>query len=247
MIRLFLFIAALWVLPSASYAQSGSLSIDLAHDQVDITAGFTGAEMTLFGVKEGKGHVAVVIRGPKKTMSVARKENVMGLWFNRHRLKFGNVPAYYDYALSAPESDLAKPETLKEHGIGLNALRFAPDTKRSKPKYFESFQEALIRNKQAQGLFPLKPRGIVFIDDNFFRATFYLPSNVPAGRYEVEGFLIKNGRIALNRSEEFNVGQVGMEARIYKFAHGQSLAYGLLCVVLAVLAGWVANAAYRRE
>ncbi len=241
--KLFIFVVLLSCLPFfGAQAQERGLTIDLANDRVDITAGFTGAHLALFGVKNGPGQVAVVIRGPEKTMLVRRKESALGIWFNKRSLKFRKVPVYYDYALSVPESKLATPETLKKNGIGLNALKFDPDTWRDKPEYAQSFQEALIRNKQAEGLFPLKPRRINFLDDNFFRASFYVPSNVPTGEYEVQSFLIRDGAVVDVRTTALNVGQAGLEAKIYKFAYGQSLAYGLLCVLIAVIAGWSANA-----
>ncbi|GJL85343.1 MAG: membrane protein [Micavibrio sp.] len=240
---LFIFAVLFACLPFFSaHAQDRSLTIDLAEDRVDITAGFTGARLALFGVKKGPGQVVVVIRGPEKTMVVRRKESALGIWFNKRGVKFRKVPVYYDYALSVPESELAEPETLKKNGIGLNALKFEPDTWRDKPEYAQSFQEALIRNKQAEGLFPLKPRRITFLDDNFFRASFYVPSNVPTGQYQVQSFLIRDGAIVDVQTTALNVGQVGLEAKIYKFAYEQSLAYGLLCVLIAVMAGWLANA-----
>lgn len=228
-------------------AQEKVLTVDLAKNTVDISAGFTGSDLVLFGVKRGAGHVAVVIQGPKKDMVVRRKENAMGLWFNRHSLKFEDVPVYYDYALSVPADKMGKPEVLKENGIGLDALKFKPDMWRDDPAYSQSFQEGLIRNKQGEGLFPLKPKEVTFLDDDFFRATFYMPSNVPTGRYEVQSFLINNGAVKDVRTTELNVGQVGMEARIHKFARKQSFTYGVLCVALAVMAGWAANMFRRRD
>lgn len=233
----------------ASYAQAQEkvLTVDLAKNTVDISAGFTGSDLVLFGVKKGPGHVAVVIQGPKKDMVVRRKENAMGLWFNRHSLEFEDVPVYYDYALSAPEDKMGGAEALRKNGIGLDSLTFKPDMWRDDPEYSQNFQEGLIRNKQAEGLFPLKPKEVTFLDDDFFRATFYMPSNVPTGRYEVHSYLIRNGAIADVRTTELNVGQVGMEARIHKFARKQSFTYGVLCVAMAVLAGWAANLIRRRD
>jgi len=227
---------------AAAEAEPAPLSVDLAQDHVDITAGFTGASLTLFGVKEGQGDIAIVIRGPAKNMLVRRKEQILGIWMNGRSVKFKDVPAYYDYALSRPEEKLADEATLKENGIGLNALRFEGEKKRAR-----SYQEALIRNKQAQGLFPLQAKRIKFISDKFFRASFYLPSNVPTGAYQIHTYLIDQGQISEKTTTNLRVMQAGMEARIYKFAHSQSLAYGFLCVLIAVLAGWTVNAVRRND
>ncbi|MGY8994645.1 MAG: TIGR02186 family protein, partial [Rhodospirillales bacterium] len=36
------------------------------------------------------------------------------------------------------------------------------------------------------------------------------------------------------------------EAEIYEFAHNRGLAYGVLAVLIAVMAGWLANLMFRR-
>lgn len=239
-------IALLFIFAIPAAAQQ-SLVVDLAEDHVDISTGFNGANLTLFGVREQGGEVAVVIRGPARRMVVRRKESIGGAWINRRSMSFRQVPSYYDYALSAPESELAAPDILMENGIGINALYLDPDIERESPEYVRNFQEALIRNKQAQGLFPLRPKEIKFISDNFFRASFYMPANVPVGDYKIETFLLKNGKIIEKRATDLRVAQVGFGARVYAFAHGRSLSYGLVCVFIAVLAGWMANAMYRKN
>ncbi len=42
------------------------------------------------------------------------------------------------------------------------------------------------------------------------------------------------------------VRKVGFEARVYDFAHRYSAIYGLLAIVLAVVAGWLGSVFFRR-
>jgi hypothetical protein len=42
------------------------------------------------------------------------------------------------------------------------------------------------------------------------------------------------------------VNKVGVGADIYEFAHDRAAIYGLLAVLVAVLAGWAAGAVFRR-
>jgi uncharacterized protein (TIGR02186 family) len=174
-------------------------------------------------------------------MVVRRKENVMGTWINRRSMKFRDVPLYYDFAVNRPEAALASADLLRANGIGLNALYFDPDTEREDAEFIQNFREALVRNKQARGLFPLKPEEVTFLSSNLFRTSFYLPSNVPTGKYQVLTFLIKDGEIIEKRTTELRVAQVGFGARVFEFAHTRSLSYGLLCVFIAVSAGWMVN------
>jgi hypothetical protein len=39
---------------------------------------------------------------------------------------------------------------------------------------------------------------------------------------------------------------VGLEARIFDFAYRYAFAYGVLAVIIAAVAGWLANVVYRR-
>ena len=53
--------------------------------------------------------------------------------------------------------------------------------------------------------------------------------------YFVDGVLSDDMR------REFEVKQVGLSANIYNFAKNDPLLYGIVCVLLAILAGWLSN------
>jgi uncharacterized protein (TIGR02186 family) len=202
----------------AQEAAAPDFIIDLAEDHVDITTGFNGAKLVLFGVKDKPGNVAVVVRGPLHNMVVRRKEQVGKAWLNRQSMKFRKVPVYYDYALGRDEKDNAVRQTMVRAGIGLDALYFTPDESRASSDVIQNFREALVRTKQAEGLYPLKPKAIQFLADNFFRVAFYLPSNLPVGDYSVESFLIDRGQISERHVTHLRVEQVGTGAEVAQFS-----------------------------
>ena len=88
-----------------------------------------------------------------------------------------------------------------------------------------------------EGYFSLEPKSIVFLNDNFFRANFYMPANVPTGDYLIKTYLFQNGEIKSVSETQLRVAQVGFNASLYRFAHLQATAYGLVAVLLAMLAG----------
>ncbi|MCB9979011.1 MAG: TIGR02186 family protein [Rhodospirillales bacterium] len=227
-------------------AAQDDLTVGLAADRVDISTGFSGAKIVLFGVKSKPGDLAVVVSGPEREMRVRRKESVGGLWINRRAMMFHSVPVYYDYALSRSESDIAPLDVRRENRIGLNALGFDPETNED-PDDIGKFQEGLIRSQQIAGLYPLAPKSIVFLNDGFFRASLDVPSNVPTGEYTIRTFLIRDGRIAEMRAIPLRIAQVGLSARIYLFAHENGLLYGLSTILLAIMAGFGAHIFLRRD
>lgn len=248
MLRFGLIIAALVMLSSgAAQAQTQRLlMIDLAEKAVDITTGFDGSRLVVYGAKRAEGDIAVTVRGPAYTMVVRRKDRVLGLWMNSKAVSFEEVPAYYDMALSRREADIAPVDVLRRYDIGLDALRF--ETREDEnPDVSDTFREAMIRNRQAEGLFPLEPRPVVFMDEGFFRANFYLPANVPTGVYKVRAFLIRDGVVRDSQEAEIKVAQTGFSAEVYLFSLKQSLVYGILAVMTALFFGWGAYVILRRE
>lgn len=242
----FMVIVMLLLWGGAARAAPRALTVDLAARSVDITTGFDGAELILFGVRQQPGDIALVIHGPGHTMVVRHRQPVMGIWMNRESATFANVPVYYDFALSRPEAALAPQDVRTENGIGLDGLRFIY-LGRDDPGTEARFREALVRNKQAQGHFPLEPKRITFLGDNFFRARFYLPSDVPTGLYRIDAYLIRDGIVLDRRALTLRVAQVGTSAYLQRMAYRHGFWYGLAAIAMALAAGWAAHAFLRRD
>lgn len=235
-----LLLAVLALLPGA--VRAADLTTDLSADHVDITTGFNGTNLIVYGVQRKKGVIAVTLRGPERTMVVRRKGQVLGAWINVESIEFHRVPGYYDFA----QSDTLHEGLAGEKGIGLSALDFYPEERLSENEA-KRFREALIRNKQQQGLFPLQGRDVSVIEQGFFKVVFPLPANMPTGTYRVDTYLIDGSRIAAQAQKTLQVGQVGFSARIYLFARDHALLYGFMAVALAFIAGWGAFTFLRRD
>ncbi len=236
----------LTLFPLRVLAAGPELSVALAADTVDITTGFSGARIDLFGIKPVAGDIAVVVSGPERELRVRRKESVLGLWINRRSVTFHSVPVYYDYALSRPEEALAPLEVRRAQRIGLDALTFDPETTED-PEDLARFQEGLIRSQQIAGLYPLKAKPVVFLNDTFFRTTLTVPPDVPTGEYTIRTFLIHDGRVSAVRETPLRIAQVGFPARVYLFAQENGFLYGLCTVLMAVMAGAGAHVFLRKD
>ena len=234
----FIFALLMSFMSVAAQAQSqGNIIVDMAQDKIDITSSFNGETITVFGSVNQQADIALVVRGPESRIVMRKKHPSMGIWLNSESVDFRRVPLFYHYALSRSEDRLSEPEILSTYGIGLNALSFdAADYDRERTNTAE-FQEALIRTRQSQGLFPLTPMPVRFIGDRLFKASFYLPANVPVGHYQVQAYLFNEGRLIDNYQTGFDVGQAGLSADILYFAVDHSFAYAILGLLLAVGAG----------
>jgi uncharacterized protein (TIGR02186 family) len=240
-------LAALAAGPSAAQ-QAPPLVIDLSNSIVSITTGFAGADLILFGAFDGKGDIAVVVRGPARNETVWQKTRVAGIWVNGKSITFVDVPSFYRVGVTADLEEIAPTAVLDRYQIGLPhiPLPAAPDAERSEPpEVIAAFREALVRNKQFDGLYGLTPAKVTVIGGRLFRAAVHLPANVPPGAYHVESYLFQNKKLVANRATWLTVERAGFGATVHRFAFDYSVLYGLVAIALALVAGWTASLLFR--
>lgn len=237
--------AMLLALASSPAWPAAKLLVDLSDDEIAITTGFTGTELLLFGVKEERGDVVVVLRGPVRDAVVRRRERIAGVWVNRESVVFRGLPAYYRVASNRPIEEIAAPGILAANGITAGTLDVAgaadiPAARRA------PFRDGLIRNKTRQGLYGYDPTGVAIQGGRLFRTTATFPANVPTGPYRVDVYLFDRGKLAARRESTLVVRKVGLGAEVFGFAHRQATLYGIIAIVVAVAAGWFAGVVFRR-
>ncbi len=230
--------------PARPHAEEPLLA-DLSKNLIQITTGFTGTEVLLFGTVEEAGDVVVVVRGPDQTVPVWRKGRFGGIWINDTKVVFRRVPSFYAVGSSRPLWEVAEEPVLKRHQIGVEHLRLeAVDVDPNSATYF-LFRQALIRNKQLQGLFAIDIDKVEFRGGNLFRTWLYFPANVPTGDYQVEVILLRDGQEVSAQQRTLFVSKAGIGAAVFSFAHQQPSLYGILAVVAALLAGLSAAYLFR--
>lgn len=226
-------------------ASSQSIVTDLSTREVAISTGFTGAELLLFGATEGFGDIVVTVEGPKRDEIIRRKERVAGIWVNGTSVTFENAPAYYRTAASKPLSEIAAPEVLEKLQIGSSRIDLSTRSSRGAETILE-FRDAFIRSKKRQALYSEDISDIKITRGRLFRSTIPFPVNVPIGTYEVTVHLFKHGRLVSSEKTPLTVQKVGLEAKIYDFAHDHAAWYGLIAIAIALVAGWLAGVIFRR-
>ena len=191
--------------------------------------------------------VARPCRGGRRDEIVRRKEKIVGVWVNRDELIFDKVPSYYRIASNRPLQEFINPADADRLQIGLPNLDLrAKASGKLLPEAPYEFRDGLIRNLQRIGLYMTKPDNVVFLSEQLFRTRLRFPANVSVGTFTIEVYLFRDGKLQSTATTLLTVRKFGIEAQIYDLAHRYSLAYGVLAVVIAVVAGWAANAAFRK-
>ncbi len=233
-------------LGSPSPAAAKELVVDLSKSVVAITTGFVGSDLLLFGTIEGEGDLIVIVRGPQHDEIVRRKGRVAGIWVNRDEVVFDQVPAFYAIASNRPIDEFLSPEVRDEYQIGAAHLEITPRQAILTAGEVNEFRNALIRNKQRQGLYSPRQGNVIFLSDRLFRTQLSFPANVTTGTYGVDVYLVRNGQVAGVETTLLTVRKFGLEAGIYDFAHRHAMAYGVLAILVAAMAGWLAGIIFRK-
>jgi uncharacterized protein (TIGR02186 family) len=235
-------------------ASAQELVSGLSQDQIQITSSYTGTDIVVFGAIEGDAKqsgqtaprdVVVVVRGPNTNMVVRRKVRVGGIWINRDAIRFTGMPAYYFLASTRPISSIAQTDTLRRYEIGLSTITPQTKSTRSTSKA-EPFRLAAIREQKAAHLYDELPGGVEFLSSTLFRARVPVPATVPTGKYTVEVYLFRDGTVLGAQSTPLFVDQIGLERRLYHFAHDEPFWYGLAAVFMAGAIGWLSSMIFRR-
>lgn len=256
-----MFLAALMF--GGASAHAAQLVTDLSEHQIRIRSNFNGTQILLFGAIEVNTaderdldrDVVIVVSGPARPVTVRRKARIAGIWVNHDSLTFPKVPGYYAVASTRPLEVTAGVEVLQREQIGIDNVDFGAPLAQAMdgsveilpPDEEKNFVKALIRNKKREKLYISDPGGIVFLGQTLFRATVDIPANVPVGLYTATVFLMRNGEVVDAISSPLYIDKSGLERFLYRFAHNSALLYGLLVILGAALAGWIASAVLRER
>ena len=231
-------------LPVQALAQEDVVA-GLSQNRISINATFVGSEILIFGAVKreapapdtGDLAVIVVVEGPSDPITVRRKEKRYGIWINTQSVTVEAAPSFYAVATSAPmEQALAPEEDLKYHITIPQEIRLAAGE-----EDLAEFAEAVIRIRKKQGLYNINEGGVRLNQDTLFDTSVSLPSNLTEGDYRARIFLTRDGRVVANYDTAITVRKVGLERWIYTLAHEKPLVYGIMALVIAILAGWGAS------
>lgn len=240
----------------AQPAHEEGIQIGLSTDAISITAGFSGADLTIFGsledadpqiARQGRYDVIVVLEGPARPVVVRRKDRVLGVWVNLQSEQFENVPVSYSVASTRPFQDITQPESYKQLSLGAANIYMQPGDPDAPRTTIVEFTRALRERKAAAGLYSENVGGVQFLSQNLFRATVRLAPDVPVGTHKARAFLFKNGQFLNESSAQLEIRKSGFEQTVFRLARDHGPFYGFLSIMLAMVTGWMGRIVFRKD
>ncbi|MEM1316412.1 MAG: TIGR02186 family protein [Pseudomonadota bacterium] len=246
--------ALLWPLLWTAAAQADERVVAaLSQNQVSITTTYSGSEIFVFGaVKrdapavEARLDVVVAVDGPPEPVIVRRKARRFGIWANADAVEINEAPSFYAVSASGPLDEILSATDDLRHRIGVQRQVRAVDLDDAvDPQERDSFREAVIRLRAADGLYLEMQDEVRITDDTLFAARFALPANLVEGDYRARVFLLHDKAVVDVYETSIAVRKAGLERWLYTLSREAPLIYGLLSIAVALVAGWGASEAFR--
>ena len=244
--------ALLAVVMAAPALADESIVSGLSQNRVSITADFIGSEILVYGAvkrdapapEDSALEVIVTVEGPSSPVMVRRKDRVAGIWINNAGVRIDSAPSFFAIATTGPLNHILSDTENLRYDITIErvirAVGIAAEADNS-----GEFLLALLRVRTQEDRYRVLEGRVELTEDTLFRTDVELPANLVEGEYKVRIFLLRDQKVVSQQERLVGVRKVGLERFIFNLAHERPLIYGLLSLVLAALAGWVASAAFR--
>jgi uncharacterized protein (TIGR02186 family) len=232
------------------------LVVSLTNHRVMITSNYTGVELVLFGSverdrRDGRGtpyDIVATITGPRESLRARRKQRVLGIWVNTESRTFVDPPSYLAVLASRPLDAIVNAETQRRLQLGIANIPF-PELIHNDIGAVSNdpFRAALVRLMQDRDLYSEKANAVTFLTPTLFRASLSLPAQVPIGSYAVDVKLFSDGALIAETDSAFEVVKVGFEQFVVSTGRDHGVLYGMATATMALLTGWIASVAFRRD
>lgn len=217
---------------------------------VSIDTSFNGTAILIYGAAMREApppdwpllQVIVTVEGPATPLVIRKKERVAGIWLNRGAVQIASAPSFYAVATTGELGDILSPKEDAKHHVSIpstiEAIAGAEDE--------EAYVQALQRIRAETGQYRLAQNSVLLLRQSLFRTDITLPANLIEGEYRVRIFLTRGGEVVDMQENVIDVRKAGIERWLYNLAMEQPLAYGVISLIMAMVAGWGASEIFRR-
>jgi uncharacterized protein (TIGR02186 family) len=217
------------------------VTIAPAESVIRITPSYRGELVAVQGSAPEDCAVVVRLTSPGETRTCTRKGKVGPFWLSVDRIRFDDVPRMYKVKASGTLDDIVDADEQVRYELGARGLKAAIMGAGGPER--DLYVDELILIQRRDRLYDFED-GAVERRGATFRTSFFWPPDGPPGRYRLEAFAVRAGRVVGSAEAEVDVRSVGVEAWVRGLAGRHGILYGLLSVGLAIATGLAASVVF---
>jgi len=215
--------------------------LSLAPDRIEIGMFYEGAEVRVEGEAPPDTDIVVVIRGPETEESFNKKVRAGPIWINSGQVHISGAPSVFLSYSSKPLDSFLPAETILRYQLTPEAAKRHMDLDAGGDVIDEDvIADNFITMKAGVNTYQVHNSGetALTVDDGRFTLDLAWPKTARPAVYEVSAYSFRDGEAIQTSTAGFEVVSAGAPAQIHDFAMNKSAQYGLLAVLLAVIAGF---------
>ncbi len=226
--------------PQLGDAQTGA-PLKLTPETIRMGAFYSGVPLRIEGTVQPGSSVVVVVRGPDIEEVFNLKGRAGPIWINKGKVHVSGVPSLFLCFHAGPLKETLSPAVLEKYQIGYEEIQKQmriqpPDQDR------EVVRASFINLKTQENVYRNIRYGVKMGSATAagtpFSVEFHWPRRAPPAVYEVKAYECRDHQVVGQTTASLQVVEVGFPAWMAWFARQHASLYGMMAVVVAMLAGF---------
>lgn len=246
-------LAALLLLPLAAVRPAHALTCQVTPNTVAINLSYHGATLNVSGENTAGDELVIRIGNAAGDAHYKYMGKAAGVfWMKKGDVGFKNVPEVYLLYTSRDIEHLLDPAGQKANLIGYEALKEAAEMETASDELNGNearWKEEFIRFKEHQKLYAIHSGTITRqhgAASDAYQVEVAWPYQAAPGTYTIEAMAVRDGQVMERAQTEFSVARTGVVAWLSNLAFNSPAAYGIMAVVVAIIAGFAVGLVFRK-
>ena len=238
-------VLALQFLALALFAQAGAAvepaKAVITPSTVQLGTFYGGAKLHIAGIAGAGSQVIVVVRGSSGAEVFNKVGRVGPIWVNTGKVTISAAPTLLLIFSSAPVSTCLNPAAIDQYQLDLATLKKHMQIETKAPDRDRVANDFLVL-KAHQGTYRVTSGSVQLGAPEQgglpYTLDFEMPRSATPGKYQVSVLGCRNGEVADKSDLDLRVVEVGFPALVARLARERASLYGIMCVVIAMVAGF---------
>jgi uncharacterized protein (TIGR02186 family) len=229
-------------------------NVKLTPSTVELGTFYGGTKVHVAGTAAVGSKIIVVVRGPSAAEVFNKVGRVGPIWVNTGKVSISGVPSLLLIASSEPLNSCLSSTAIDQYQLDLGSLKKhmhietkAPGRERVADDFlaFKAHQGNYRFNSVSVQMGAPTQQGVTYSLD------FDMPKTAGPGKYQVSVLECGNGAVVNKADVDLAVVEVGFPALIARLARDRASLYGIISVIIAMVAGFgidfIASRLFKRK
>ncbi|MGA2961123.1 MAG: TIGR02186 family protein [Candidatus Korobacteraceae bacterium] len=234
------------VCPSASAEVSQPVTLKLTPETIEMGAFYNGSRLQMEGTAPSGSKIMVVLRGVSTDEVFNKKERVGPIWINVDKVHVTGPPSLFLRFSSEDVHTFLDRETIDAYALDelsiRNRMHIRTEHGLRDPEALKLIGDHYLDLKKEEGRYRRIADRVHVVEIGNGEARYTLdigwPKLATPGSYQVEVYACRNDRVIGQSGATLKLVEVGFPAFMANAAREHPYEYGILAVILAVIAGF---------